>query len=698
MTETLTAAWDPHLHPRGRDGRFIEIGSIISWFLGADEHQGQVLRIDPETSQLHVRDSSSRELFSVRPQDATVVSDPPKAYIPQDGIQYSKGFDDGVADAREGYEATTEWSSVDHPDYIRGYQEGQDSYDEGYETDAHLPEIPPVEDTPRAIRTGSDGEDIVVDPEAPRAIKAVYLGELEDRVAKLNKRAEKLGVEPMTLEVGERSVVTEQRYIGEDPSIPGKHLFKEVKVEYVTVAVKGQTPHLPGGWQFLGAIEHRGPAGNLVHGDDERLAGFRDSEPNCEHCGLSRARKNTVILEDENGKLVQVGKSCVKDFLGYHSRPDAWLDWADEAGDLYSFEEGGDYVPSRPTAGTDYALATIAATVRRHGFTPKSSFNSIPTAQIVKQILDPKPWRKSDEGTPFKAMVEAVEVNDEDRATADDVRTWASDIDPQTDNNYLGNLRVVLSEDTLDLNKDLGIAASAISARERDREKAASYRWFKDGNDWRVRGPKGALPGDTISISKSDGTRSDAIVDEEVTPGVYAVHKPEDDLVSPGEWGEIGKRGVIVAKVLSKKYIESDYGGSYLVKMVTPEGHTLVTFSSGAFGDDAEVGKVFLGKATPKGYGEWNGKPETQLSRVAASDWDVPFETPEPPKPKAKRAKKTATIDTAALLLDKIRRSGTGYRVKGDATVEQLVHEGKVTIGATYPDGDVLAVPVFESS
>jgi hypothetical protein len=48
---------------------------------------------------------------------------------------------------------------------------------------------------------------------------------------------------------------------------------------------------------------------------------FRTLGPVCEHCHLSRGRKETFIVRHEDGRMVQVGRQCLRDFLG-HDSPD----------------------------------------------------------------------------------------------------------------------------------------------------------------------------------------------------------------------------------------------------------------------------------------------------------------------------------------------------------------------------------------
>jgi hypothetical protein len=474
-------------------------------------------------------------------------------------------------------------------------------------------------------------------------IKAIHLGELQARVDKLNKRAAKLNVEPMTLEIGtpEKREIYE-KIVSADGVVTGSYPTGRYET-WVDVTLTGTTPQLPGGWAFLGAIEHHHAGGdlNLVHGDDPRLAKYRTAEPECEHCHLARRRAHTVILEGPDGNLAQVGRACVKDYLGYHTRPDAWLAWADEVRDIADFDDERGF-SSAPTFETNDALATVAAAVRVNGFTPKSAGeDNVPTAAIVAELLNPTRRRK--ELTSAQELADRVTVTPADTDKAAEIREWAAKIPADTDNNYLGNLHVILSKTFLD-GKDLGIVSSSVSAADRDKERGAKFRWTKVDGEFVVKGPDADV-GDIITINKADGSTVEAKVTAVVDPGVYKVEKI-DALPKAGHWGEVGQRAEFIGRVTNVKAFDGDYGISYLVKLETPEGHVLTTFSSGSFGQDAEIGKVVRAKGTVKEHGEYNGEPETKLARVTAIDWEADFATPEPKakKTRAKKAKATAPL------------------------------------------------------
>jgi hypothetical protein len=87
---------------------------------------------------------------------------------------------------------------------------------------------------------------------------------------------------------------------------------------------------------------------------------------------------------------------------------------------------------------------------------------------------------------------------------------------------------------------------------------------------------------------------------------------------------EVGERITTEVIILSARYFPSerwDRTSQYLVTMRTPQGHTLKTWTSGAFGYDASVAleterPTWTITGTVKEHGEYNDTPETTLTRV----------------------------------------------------------------------------------
>ena len=81
-------------------------------------------------------------------------------------------------------------------------------------------------------------------------------------------------------------------------------------------------------------------------------------------------------------------------------------------------------------------------------------------------------------------------------------------------------------------------------------------------------------------------------------------------------YGELKKRYEFEATIVSTMLIDSEYGGSTLVKLVDSEGHRLATFYSG-YKWEPKAGDEIRFKATVKKHGDYKGVNETMVNRVA---------------------------------------------------------------------------------
>jgi hypothetical protein len=83
-----------------------------------------------------------------------------------------------------------------------------------------------------------------------------------------------------------------------------------------------------------------------------------------------------------------------------------------------------------------------------------------------------------------------------------------------------------------------------------------------------------------------------------------------------GHFAAVGTKVATTVEIVSVKSYDGDYGMRYLVTMRTPEGHVLKTWNSGAFGREVEKGQTVAIKATVKKHDEYQGVPQTELTRV----------------------------------------------------------------------------------
>lgn len=396
----------------------------------------------------------------------------------------------------------------------------------------------------------------------------VRLPRLRAELERLNKIAAKLNVEPIVVTEVSRDVRHEppawwvgQAELGGMLGPCPKELW--VDVTTVTVEITGDSPKLSDDWTFVGAIEHA-EAGNILHGEDPALADYLHAEPNCDHCHVARLRNKTVVLRGEGGQLVQVGSTCLKDFLGYHGNPERVVDFIDDIG--RSISEGCFGARLTPSHHIINFLTAVAATVRTHGWVPKSAYKGTPTVTIVEVVLGDY-YPKGRDGEELRKLAAEVKIIEADVREAVAVRNWGQAIEDASDN-YLLNLRTVLSAEEI-VAKHYGIAASAVAAK-----------------------------------AKAEGK----IAEREVEAGRRAA----------SEWvGVVGERLVFEITVKFVRAFDNDYGTTYLVTCSDQDGNTVKTFSSGAFGRQAKTGDRYTVKGTVKEHGEFNGSKETLLSRVA---------------------------------------------------------------------------------
>jgi hypothetical protein len=131
------------------------------------------------------------------------------------------------------------------------------------------------------------------------------LPKLKDAVAKLNRKVAKLGLDK-TRKIYATAVGFETK----------KENGKAIKV--YEVHVSGDVLGVDG-YTFLGRISHDKAAGNVVRSvPGQSIPQEFYNRCECDHCQRNRARKDTFIVqEDATGKVLQIGRGCLKDFFGH---------------------------------------------------------------------------------------------------------------------------------------------------------------------------------------------------------------------------------------------------------------------------------------------------------------------------------------------------------------------------------------------
>lgn len=225
------------------------------------------------------------------------------------------------------------------------------------------------------------------------------------------------------------------------------------------------------GYEFVAACDWSEEAQeNIVRtaGADIEVPLIYKTRTECDHCRVHRFRKHTIILRKRD-QYIQVGKSCVKDYLG--------VDLGSYAFYLSLFETLEDYIESLQHDGiargikvweTDYALGQAVALTHQYGYISKSQaleLNTDSTASRLWQLLSES---RDCEGNliypAYKTWNEALVVS---------IREFYAAREDSTD--FIGNIKTVLKQSTIQADQ-VGLVAAAVGTKARlevqDREIA----------------------------------------------------------------------------------------------------------------------------------------------------------------------------------------------------------------------------------
>jgi hypothetical protein len=256
----------------------------------------------------------------------------------------------------------------------------------------------------------------------------------------------------------------------------------------VDVTISGEAPK-HAGWTFLARVDRVGESFTLATAPGvEHVSREGLTLGTCTHCGTNRARKTTYVLANETGERVQVGSTCIKDFLGWEGSI-AWLD------SNVSLDEeffGGSY--AAPEYRTLDVVRTALASVRMRGFVSTQSYSEQSTRDHV--MLAFANYRLSPaEVTARDALVTATQQVSTDDALAL-IHFLLSD-DFAGTSTYVENLKVIAAQATIG-QPQFGLLASAPQAHAKHLGQVAE-RVAKKASEWV--GTKGEKVTVTITIS-----------------------------------------------------------------------------------------------------------------------------------------------------------------------------------------------------
>jgi len=291
-------------------------------------------------------------------------------------------------------------------------------------------------------------------------IPTACISEVEARLTKLRKKADKLGLPRPELVIGEREIRTTKDDHGHECVIDETNVTVSISVlKYAD-------------YEFVAALDRVGEE-NLV----KKAPAFRAMELPviyrtrfvCDHCKKPRLRKKTLLLRNASGEFIQVGTACLIDFMGYDV--ERVLTYFYLFSDDALGGEGGYRGRGERIHDFEYILTLSACAVRQYGYVSRKKAEEtgfLSTAGRVSAHL-----------SVFRKPEDVLPVQDCDKEKALRVLEWSKTIDSAND--YYHNMRLAFSGIGVD-SKVFGIIVSAINAYDRETEPKTLERPAGESN------------------------------------------------------------------------------------------------------------------------------------------------------------------------------------------------------------------------
>lgn len=374
----------------------------------------------------------------------------------------------------------------------------------------------------------------------------------QEKLAKINARAEKKGF------TGRVDMTVQRVEVGD---------WNEIGLWVVEIwydcEITGEAPSYNGS-RLIATVDWLSDQDMIVN----VAPGIKDAMVNranlkdgwCDHCKTTRDRRKYYVVEREDGSQLQVGSTCLKDFLGWQGHF-SFVDVKSVTDELDGFLGGGGY---RELSWSPVSvLAAAYAAIKVNGYIRSDAYDAVPTKITTFDILCPPkaPKIREEIKRTYSPLV------DESLEVAKEVLTFLLSDDFSGDSEYVLNLKTLARQEAV-TSKHIGYLASAPQAYARFQEK-------------------------TLIRERDKAELQNAWV------------------------GNVGDRIETEAKVKSVRWTESAYGSTTIYTLVNRVGYVFKWFASrDALGDKA-TDEYFAIKGTIKKHDEYQGLKSTVLTRCS---------------------------------------------------------------------------------
>lgn len=269
-----------------------------------------------------------------------------------------------------------------------------------------------------------------------------FLEDLDYKISKMNKRANKLGLGEISYEVVS---IDSDKIDNLDRAICTIKIneFDEIKIN---------------GYEFVGKMEKNVGSTYIYKGYESVPKEQRDIKI-CQHCNTNRNRKAYYILKNEDGEYITVGKTCLKDFIG-HEDVEKILKFYETSSELFENMWDGCFTYTQAVYSVDQVLKASLVSIESRGYY-KSSSDLMSTREHVQLILD-----KSISNEEYAELFKKSNLISDDKIT--DIKNTILSINSNSE--YIDNLQALIKDKFVKSNM-LGFVVSIPLAYEREMEK-----------------------------------------------------------------------------------------------------------------------------------------------------------------------------------------------------------------------------------
>ena len=380
---------------------------------------------------------------------------------------------------------------------------------------------------------------------------------LKKKVEKLNRKAKKIGVSPLSIVVSEPYKIFRQNEIN-----------IVYAIEVYDVVINGELPKY-GNWVFVATIQGYPDGQNMVyktpHLDEnlisaEQLEKYRSEKSYCDHCNTKRYRKNTyLVFNTETKEIKQIGSTCIKDFLG-HPAP-SFPFFSGLLNDLLDPDFKEVVTGTRFYRLDDY-LPLAVAVIKRDGFISRKKadqYDTYATVDFVNNLFN----------NPKLIHNEKLEITKENIKLVDKIIEWGKSLkDRKHLNDYLYNLSVVFNNDLFEF-RAAGLIVASV------------FTYLNEMGE---------------------------------------IEKNKIEKKSNEHFGDIKKRYELKLKIVKVLPFDGDFGPTYMHSFVDELGNSFVWWGSYDFTQRNSIenyDEFYNVKATVKAHKEYKGRKQTVITRVS---------------------------------------------------------------------------------